>query len=180
MTSQILPRPPLPSMLVATCVCLLGCAGGEATPTTGTTTEDSAGGDSNASASATTIPEDLEGTWAQYWAPNGQVDSPRYLLLPDGRFGWVAARGATQPGPRQMSGTWARTGDTLTLNVERTRGEDGSVAKPADPVRELQLGACPDNDEARALDAQYACISLDGQAYFRRPVDASEQADFFE
>jgi len=152
------------------------CAGPTAAP------QSASSGDEAAAAPATaSVPGDLEGSWAQFWAPKGDADSPRYLLLADGRFGWTAARAAGGEGPQQMSGTWSRAGDVLTLQVERRRLADGSVGTPGEPATlPLQLGACPDNSEARAVDPGYACVSLDGQAYFRRPADGVEQAPFFE
>ena len=35
-------------------------------------------------------------------------------------------------------------------------------------AEDLVLGACPPNEEARALDARYECRSFDGRAYWRR------------
>lgn len=161
------------TQLAAALALLCACAD-PATPHGG----ESAGAEAPAPAA---LPDDLSGSWAEFWAPKGDADSPRYLLLADGRFGWVAARDTAGDGPRQMSGTWSRAGDSVALQVARRRLADGTVETPTEAAPlSLQLGACPDNSEARAVDPQYACISLDGQAYFRRPADSVAEAGFFE
>jgi hypothetical protein len=116
---------------------------------------------------------DLVGTWAEYWAlQDGEraADTQRFVFLADGRFGWSAAAGA---GLR--AGRYSLDGATLVLQVERAEGAGGAPGE-----LRLSIGPCPPNDEARALDAAYRCLGIDGDAFWLRgePSEA-DQARYF-
>lgn len=113
----------------------------------------------------------MVGHWTRFWAPGGQVAGERYLLLADGRFGRLPAPEAAEadaPGTADHAarGRWQLSGARLVLSAQGA------------PVREIQLGQCPDNAEARALDPHYACASFDGEAYFRHAVAPGLAAEF--
>ena len=126
----------------------------------------------------------LSGLWVEFWALEGHADTQRYALFEDGRFGWSAAReGEGQGGARRWGG-WTAEGDTLVLRVEgHDTGAgcaDAACRVRHDPPLEqrLQLGQCPPNEEAKALDASYRCISIAGQAFWRR-AQADDPAAYF-
>lgn len=118
-------------------------------------------------------PGSMRGLWVEYWAVEGHADTQGYALFEDGRFGWRAASGAGGDVVRRW-GQWTTEGETLVLRVQGEElrggctGEDCKVLH--DPARELrlELGECPPNEEAKALDASYRCISIAGQAFWRR------------
>jgi len=116
-------------------------------------------------------PEALHGSWVEFWAVSGRADTQRYTFTPDGRFGWCA--GPSDAVPALRWGRFSVSSDALVLSVQ---GEDArhdcdggaacrTVHQPAVEQR-LPLGACPPNDEARALDAHYRCVSVGGQAFW--------------
>jgi hypothetical protein len=149
----------------------------EATPLPATTTApESSGGEQSAApaAEAPLTAENLHGSWMEYWALAGHADTQRYTFMADGRFGWCAAPD-TNAVPARRWGRYSLSGEELVLSVQ---GEDAtadcdgkapcrSAHAPAVEQR-LPLGACPPNDEARALDAHYRCISVGGQAFWLR------------
>ena len=125
----------------------------------------------------------IDGLWVEFWALEGHADTQRYALFEDGRFGWCAASDGPAHGARRW-GQWSAQGDTLVLRV---RGQDsgkscdgGSCRVQHEPPLEerLQLGPCPPNEEAKALDASYRCISIAGQAFWRR-ARAEDPAAYF-
>lgn len=123
---------------------------------------------------------DLTGFWAEFWAPpKGRAETQRFVFLGDGRFGWLAPRRDAAPvDPLQRSGRFSFEGQSLVLEVERERFADGRVTEHAERVRMvLELGECPDNQEARALDASYVCRSIGGRAFWRRSPTAGEAAE---
>jgi len=116
-------------------------------------------------------PEALHGSWVEYWAVSGRADTQRYTFTPDGRFGWCA--GPSDAVPALRWGRFSVSPDALVLSVQ---GEDArrdcdgaatcrTVHEPAVEQR-LPLGPCPANEEARALDAHYRCVSVGGQAFW--------------
>lgn len=149
----------------------------EATPLPATTTGPASSGGEQAAAPAAEGPltaESLHGSWMEYWALAGHADTQRYTFMPDGRFGWCAGPDVNAA-PARRWGRYSLSGDELVLSVQ---GEDAtadcdgkgpcrSAHQPAAEQR-LPLGACPPNDEARALDAHYRCISVGGQAFWLR------------
>jgi hypothetical protein len=125
----------------------------------------------------------LSGLWVEFWALEGHADTQRYALFEDGRFGWCAAREGEGKGARRW-GRWKAEGETLVLQVQgRDHGpacrDDACRQRHEPPVEErLQLGPCPPNEEARALDSTYRCISIAGQAFWRR-AQADDPAMYF-
>jgi hypothetical protein len=127
-------------------------------------------------------PEALHGSWVEYWALSGRAETQRYTFMPDGRFGWCA--GPSTATPARRWGRFSVAGDALVLNVQ---GEDaqrecdgtGGCRALHEPALEqrLPLGACPPNEEARALDTQYRCVSVGGQAFWLGPASAASDAD---
>jgi hypothetical protein len=127
--------------------------------------------------------EPLSGLWVEFWALEGHADTQRYALFEDGRFGWCAAREGEGRGARRW-GRWTAEGETLVLQVQgRDQGpgcRDAACRQSHEPPVEerLQLGPCPPNEEAKALDATYRCISIAGQAFWRR-AQADDPAAYF-
>jgi hypothetical protein len=125
----------------------------------------------------------LDGLWVEFWALQGHADTQRFALFPDGRFGSCAASEGPLRGARRW-GTWSVQGDTLLLQVN---GQDSgkSCTDPRCRIRHdpplqerLPIGVCPPNEEAKALDASYRCISIAGQAFWRR-AQAEDPAAYF-
>jgi hypothetical protein len=161
----------------------------EATPLPATTTAPASSSGSESAPGAAVEPpltaESLHGSWMEYWALAGHADTQRFTFMPDGRFGWCAApdsgagAGAAAPGgdavPARRWGRYSLAGQELVLSVQGEditsdcdgKGPCRSTHVPALEQR-LPLGACPPNDEARALDAHYRCISVGGQAFWLR------------
>jgi hypothetical protein len=136
-----------------------------------------------ASAGAERANASLNGLWVEFWALEGHADTQRYALFEDGRFGWCSAREGAGQGARRW-GRWTADGETLVLRVEG-RDQGSACQEPAcrqshePPIEErLQLGPCPPNEEAKALDASYRCISIAGQAFWRR-AHAGDPAAYF-
>jgi hypothetical protein len=128
---------------------------------------------------------ELRGVWMQYWARTGQADTQRYDFSDDGTFSWsAAARPAPARNAARKSGHFElqRQGsvNALVLRVEREEfaacaacegaASAARVLEHAEPLLEqLELGECAQNQEARDLDASYACIAISGRAFWRRP-----------
>jgi hypothetical protein len=159
-----------------------GCASEPAAQTTSETTATPIGQSAGAEHAAAAEP--LSGLWVEFWALEGHADTQRYALFDDGRFGWCAAREGQEQGARRW-GRWSADGGMLVLTVQ---GEDAGASCSAaagcrvahDPPVEqrLPLGQCPPNEEAKSLDASYRCISIGGQAFWRRP-QADDPAAYF-
>jgi hypothetical protein len=124
----------------------------------------------------------LVGEWAEFWAVSGGADTQRYTFWPDGRFEWQAAPGAAADPIRRRFGTWELGPGRLTLRVtgQELRSTCADQTRPCQSVTEavsseeqLELGACPANEEARALDASYRCVSIRGRAFWRRASPSS-------
>jgi hypothetical protein len=146
----------------------------EIAPLPATTAAPASSGGEQAAAEPPLDAASLHGSWMEYWALAGHADTQRYTFRPDGRFGWCAAPD-TNAVPARRWGRYSLEGEDLVLSVQ---GEDASADcdgkgpcrsahQPALEQR-LPLGACPPNDEARALDAHYRCISVGGQAFWLR------------
>lgn len=180
------------SVLVLACA-LLGCASGsESEPAQSVSapapSTDTTGGEQGPADGARV--DELLGFWAEYWSVGGEAKTQRYVFLPDGRFGWLAA--PDDPGQvLRRNGRWALEEDVLVLS-QTSRLERGCKVVPcaSEPVRiaeptpvelRLELGDCPDNAEARALDNHYVCLSLDGRAFWRLAgSDGDDPAPFFK
>jgi hypothetical protein len=115
----------------------------------------------------------MSGEWVEFWAVDGQADTQRYALMPDGKFDWQAARKGDSPLARRW-GSWRVEGDTLLLHCEGEEQREhcsGDACRVVNnPAREerVQLGECPPNEEASSLDVSYRCVSIGGHAYWRR------------
>jgi hypothetical protein len=173
------------ALVLAACSCPRALpAESSAPPATATATATATSGDEDqANVDA------LLGFWAEYWAVVGEAQTQRYLFLPDGRYGWLAAPGDPQPVLRR-SGRWAFEQDVLVLSetarLERACAETPcdqaprAVANDAPVEQRLELGDCPDNAEARELDQHYQCRSIGGRAFWRRSgPDGDDPAPFF-
>jgi hypothetical protein len=124
----------------------------------------------------------LVGEWAEFWALSGGAATQRYTFWPDGRFEWQAPQGAAAEPIQRRFGTWELAQDRLTLHVtgQELRATCADQTRPCQSVTEalsreeqLELGPCPANDEARALDASYRCVSIRGRAFWRRGSPAT-------
>lgn len=127
---------------------LLGCAG-SAEP-------------ASPAASAGAEAGSIEGRWAEYWSVSGDVPTEQHVFEPDGRWTWQAAPRSGEA-VTSRAGHWRIEGDVLVLRVESEQDA------PSDPPREerVEIGECPPNDEARALDTSYDCRSFGGRAFWR-------------
>jgi hypothetical protein len=111
----------------------------------------------------------LVGEWAEFWAVSGGAATQRYTFWPDGRFEWQAPPGAAADPIRRRFGTWDLAQDRLILHVT---GQE-PAGEAASSEEQLELGPCPANEEARALDASYRCVSIRGRAFWRRGSPAT-------
>jgi hypothetical protein len=120
----------------------------------------------------------LVGEWAEFWALSGGANTQRYAFSADGRFEWQAAPGTGAEPIRRRFGSWELARDRLILHVtgQELRATCAEQARPCQSVTEalsseeqLELGPCPPNEEAHALDASYRCLSIRGRAFWRRP-----------
>jgi hypothetical protein len=148
---------------------MAGCAAGSATTEPNAS---AANAEPTQGAEPVCTLEDVQGTWAEYWAPAGRVETERYAFLADGRFGWLAPKqGRAADELAQRSGQYVVDGHDLVLRIDRERPMQGTSAAVS-PVRaeRVSLGPCPPNQEARALDASYTCLSIGGRAFFRERV----------
>jgi hypothetical protein len=126
-------------------------------------------------------PPEVAGFWAEYWAPEGRAETQRYVFFEDGHFGWLAPlRDTPKVDPIQRAGHFVIEGSSLVLTVERQRFADGRSEELATPVRmSLEIGECPPNQEAQAVDAAYVCLSIGGRAFWRGArvgADSSEDS----
>ncbi len=123
-------------------------------------------------------PEDLRGTWVEYWAVAGGADTERYAFNEPGRFDWHASQRekAAEQSPIGKSGSFRLephgSATYLVLAIEReTFGGPGvprEVQHPAPVVERHELGECPSNPEAKNIDASYTCRAIGGKAFWRK------------
>ncbi|MDH5672318.1 MAG: hypothetical protein OEZ06_09225 [Myxococcales bacterium] len=123
-------------------------------------------------------PRALVGLWAEFWAPEGgRAETQRYAFLADGRFAWLGPGGDAVRGP-SYSGHYGQQGSALRLAVEQAK--DAGEAIAAGASLSLELGDCPPNEEAKALDHNYRCLSIGGRTFWRRgEVDREVEKSFF-
>jgi hypothetical protein len=114
----------------------------------------------------------LWGQWAEFWAMSGGADTQRYAFSPDARFEWQAAPSAVTE-PMRRRGTWELAAGVLILHVTSQESR-ANVTEAISSEERLELGACPPNEEAHALDASYRCISIRGRAFWHRPTKSSQ------
>lgn len=137
----------------------------------------------------TPTPEQLTGAWTQYWSPAGHADTQRYLFLADGRFSWGAPVHPAAPmAPVEQSGHYRIEAGAVVLEVEHESFPGCSTCAAAQaaaprtvehsPAMQLQveLTACPPNEEAEHLDSGYACLGMGGHAFWRQPGQAANAA----
>jgi len=147
---------------------------------------------------------ELAGEWAQYWSRAGEADTQRYVFTADGRFSWSApAQPSSTPGepttrpPRTASHKAGRfqleqLGSVTNLVLSVNREQFAACAEPcaeaqhgphvvehaAALTERYELGECAQNREAHLLDERYACVSIDGHAFWRKSLlSAAELAD---
>jgi hypothetical protein len=119
---------------------------------------------------------ELEGRWTEYWAPAGAAQTQEYLFFPDGRFGWQAPADSNTP-VTLRAGQYRVEDGELILFVHREVGP-GAGQSPAE--QRMELGDCPPNQEALAIDAGYRCVSVAGRAFWRRaPTNPTDTGLFF-
>ena len=115
---------------------------------------------------------ELTGDWVEYWAVSGATDTQRYTFGQDGRFEWHAA--AATPDVARRWGSFRVDGADLVLSCEGheqrrdCKGQACNVADQPAVEQRLLLGECPPNVEAKALDANYRCLSIGGHAFWRK------------
>jgi hypothetical protein len=147
--------------------------------------------DSQPSAASAVRPDDLRGTWVEYWAVDGGADTERYSFSELGRFEWSSASPqAGQPAPQsavRKVGAFRieRSGSTPVLVLEiqhETFGACGTGCAGSNQEREVdhatplverfELGECPSNPEAQRIDNSYTCRAFGGKAFWRKALDA--------
>jgi hypothetical protein len=121
---------------------------------------------------------ELAGEWVEFWALSGGADTQRYVFSGDGHFEWTAAE-SSKDGVLAMFGEYSFDGSNVLLSVKAERPRDSKCKDgcktPVEPARAVQLSVedCPPNEEARALDASYRCLSFGDHAFWlrARPVN---------
>jgi len=116
---------------------------------------------------------ELAGEWVEFWALSGGADTQSYVFKPDGHFEWSAAP-TSQEAVIATFGQYAFDGThiELTIAAERPRGMacETGCKQAVEPPRVVRLATteCPPNEEARALDASYRCLSFGDRAFWLR------------
>lgn len=116
---------------------------------------------------------ELAGEWVEFWALSGGADTQRYVFGPDGTFEWSAAE-TSKDAIVATFGTYAFNGTAIDLAIKAERPRDskceGGCKNAVEPPRTAQLSVndCPPNEEARALDASYRCLSFGDRAFWLR------------
>jgi hypothetical protein len=148
--------------------------------------------DSQPTAASEVRPDDLHGTWVEYWAVDGGADTERYSFSERGRFEWNSSysaqtgKQAPQTAVRKVGAfRIERNGATPVLVLEVQHESFAACAAPcasSDRAREVdhatplverfELGECPSNPEAQRIDASYTCRAFGGKAFWRRAPDA--------
>lgn len=129
---------------------------------------------------------DLQGMWVEYWAVSGQLDTQRYVFLEDGTFSWIAPHDFAGRTAARKLGRYQLEGNALVLQVgteefaacatcsAEAEREIKRVEHATPLVERYELGECAPNIEAQALDQHYACMAIDGRAFWRRPLPAAD------
>lgn len=169
-------------------VTLTACSTSSAPPAAEASARTTGADDSQPVAAAELRPEDLRGTWVEYWAVDGGADTERYSFSELGRFEWsssYSAQASAQPPQTAIrkAGTFRieRTGPTpaLVFDVQHetfagcsapcTAGtEPREVDHAPALVERSELGECPSNPEAQRVDANYTCRAFGGKAFWRK------------
>ena len=130
---------------------------------------------------------ELTGVWVEYWAPSGRADTQRYELTLDGHFVWYApdkpADGNLPTATRKHGTFVVEHGSTESTLVLRVTAEEFPTCGPGcahhdDPPRQVEhatplveryaLDECAPNQEAKALDASYACMTISTRTFWRK------------
>lgn len=116
---------------------------------------------------------ELAGEWVEFWALSGDADTQRYVFSGDGHFEWDSAESSKDPVAATFGEyTFDGTNITLTAKAERLREStchDGCKTAVEPPrTTQLPVAECPPNEEARALDASYRCLSFGDRAFWLR------------
>jgi hypothetical protein len=129
---------------------------------------------------------ELQGMWVEYWAVSGQLDTQRYVFLEDGTFSWIAPHDFKGRTAMRKLGHYQLEGNALLLQVSteefapcatcsaEAERESKRVEHATPLVERYELGECAPNVEAQALDQHYACMAIDGRAFWRRPLPAAD------
>jgi hypothetical protein len=145
----------------------------------------STGADEPQPSAATEVrPEDLRGTWVEYWAVDGGADTERYSFSELGRFEWHASAEANAPQTAvRKAGAFRieRNGLTPVLVLDVTHESFAACSAPctdskeprevdhaAPIVERFELGECPSNPEAQRIDRSYTCRAFGGKAFWRK------------
>jgi hypothetical protein len=128
----------------------------------------------------------LQGMWVEYWAVSGELDTQRYVFLEDGNFSWIAPRAFSGRTATRKLGRFELQANALVLQVSTeefapcttcsaTAEHEPKRVEHASPlVERYELGDCAPNVEAQAIDRHYACVAIDGRAFWRRPLPAAD------
>lgn len=116
---------------------------------------------------------EIAGEWVEFWALDGAADTQRYVFGTDGHFEW-SAEAASKDAVLARFGEYTYDGTNVTLTIKAERPRDAKCTDgcktPVEPPRSVQLAVedCPPNEEARALDASYRCLSFGDHAFWLR------------
>jgi hypothetical protein len=116
---------------------------------------------------------EIAGEWVEFWALSGGADTQRYVFSPDGHFEWSAAE-SSKDAIVATFGAYTFDGSAIALTIKAERPRDSKCTdgckKAIEPPRTAQLTVteCPPNEEARALDASYRCLSFGDRPFWLR------------
>jgi hypothetical protein len=182
--------------IVLVCAVLTACSSQHSSPPAAPASpspRSSGADDSQPSAASEVRPDDLRGTWVEYWAVDGGADTERYSFSELGRFEWNSADSAQtgQPAAQtavRKAGAFRieRNGSTPVLVLEvqhETFGACGAACAGSKEASEVdhatplieryELGECPSNPEAQRIDTSYTCRALGVKAFWRKALDAT-------
>lgn len=135
---------------------------------------------------------ELSGDWSEYWSPAGEAQTQHYTFSDNGEFRWAAAPSVSAPA---SGATLLKRGSyelrrseqqrVLVLHVAATElagcdsaceGDEAAFHIEHAPalLEEIEVSECPPNVEAQHIDAQYACLALGDQAFWRRRPGAAQ------
>jgi hypothetical protein len=184
--------------MILGCLAVFGCSSRNAAPAPAleSTVPRSEGADQPQPSAAEVRPDDLRGTWVEYWAVDGGVDTERYSFSELGRFEWTssyaAKSGATAPQTAvRKTGAFRieRNGATPVLVLEVEHETFAACAAPCagsnEPrevdhtkpiIERFELGECPSNPEAKQIDQSYTCRAFGGKAFWRKSAARSGES----
>lgn len=121
---------------------------------------------------------EIAGEWVEFWALSGGADTQRYVFGPDSSFEWSAAE-SSKDAVLATFGTYTFDGTHIALTIKAERPRDSKCTdgckNAVEPPRTAQLAVaeCPPNEEAKALDASYRCLSFGDKAFWLRSRHAN-------